>query len=503
MSAEQHAANVDMQYLGVELRDPPHSTSRALKYAIVIGLLILFAFDLRDAADFNVTYFYVVLILAALRLQSVRWVLGVTVASVVLNLFAARWSYIYRPDFTMRLALGHVEWAAFAQVPAGLLSYQTIAWQRKLDRANKRALRRLRAMYERERAARTAEQDARRRELAAAAELRAHAAELSRTIESEREARRREREALTERDHLRWLTEKFQRTLLPTLPLEIAGEWLSLKPFYQPAIQEMQMGGDFYDAIDMPNGMVGLVIGDVAGHGVEAAAQTALVTATLRAFATEDPLSPARVMARVNRALTLDHKFDVFVSVFYGVYDTETGMLRYANAGHEPPILIRDNGKCVGLESTGLVVGVEADVCFEESAVVLERGDCLVLITDGITEARNGGTGRMLGWPEAARIATRYREMVKRIPSRSIDGGQDTLGLAEALYREAVRFMGSGSSRARGLADDVALLTVVVLDHGKRREGLPASPTAADKNRPDAKPEHPTEGLRVGPEYRR
>jgi serine phosphatase RsbU (regulator of sigma subunit) len=225
----------------------------------------------------------------------------------------------------------------------------------------------------------------------------------------------------------------------------------------------MQMGGDFYDAMTLPNGMVGLVIGDVAGHGVEAAAQTALVTTTLRAFATEDPLSPGRVLARVNRSLTLDRKFEGFVSVFYAVFNPETFVLRFSNAGHEPPILIRADGCYVPLQSTGLVVGVEADVAYGEREVTLACGDYVVMITDGITEARSPGSRAMFGWTGAAGVAVRYREMMRQLPRRSGDDRRVEIDIAEAIYREALRFAGADEELGTGLSDDVALLTVAVL----------------------------------------
>ena len=222
------------------------------------------------------------------------------------------------------------------------------------------------------------------------------------------------------------------------------------------------MGGDFYDAMALPNGMVGLVIGDVAGHGVEAAAQTALVTTTLRAFANEDPTSPGRVLARVNRSLTLDHTFNGFVSLFYGVFDPDSTTLRFSNAGHEPPILIRADADCEPLGSTGLVIGVDVGAAYTERTVQLNEGDCLIMLTDGITEARSQATGQMFGWEGAANTAKNVRKTIRSLARGSADARVAEIDLAEAIYREALRFAGADGDAGQGLSDDVALLTVVV-----------------------------------------
>jgi serine phosphatase RsbU (regulator of sigma subunit) len=463
-SVDKRTSDADLQYLGIETDDPNQPGNLALEAIVVTLLGAVFILDIHHAANISITSLYVVVIFLAARLQRARWVVGVTIASLLLNLIAIRWHTLNPPvGWDMKSVLTDLALAAFAQVPAGFLAYQAIVSQRRLERTSKETARRQRAMYERERAARAAEHESRRRELLATDELRVHTENLKRSLENERQARRSEREAVVERDHLRWLTEKFQRTLLPTVPPEIAGGRLALGPLYQPAIQEMQMGGDFYDAMTLPNGMVGLVIGDVAGHGVEAAAQTALVTTTLRAFATEDPLSPGRVLSRVNRSLTLDRNFEGFVSVFYGVFNPETYELRYSNAGHEPPILIHTDAECEALESTGLVVGVDTSVAYAEREVKLACGDCLVMITDGITEARHPETGRMFGWKGAAKVAIKHREMVRQLPRRSGDDRQADFDLAEAIYRGALTFAGADGEQGPGLSDDVALLTVVVL----------------------------------------
>jgi serine phosphatase RsbU (regulator of sigma subunit) len=476
---DERVSEAELQYLGLELDDPDLPSDQfALKTVIVTALAILYVLDVKFSTEINITSLYVVVIFLALSLKRVRWVLGVTIASLVLNMCALRWDELYPPvGWSPKFAVNHLLMAAGAQVPAGILAYRSLVAQNSLNKTRAKTMNRQRVMYESERAARAAEQEARQREQQALEDLRLHAEELTRIIESEREARRREnearmqaREAMGERDYLRSLTEDFQRTLLPKIPPVLADGQLLLGSLYQPAIQEMQMGGDFYDAMALPNAMVGLVIGDVAGHGVEAAALTAFVTTTLRAFATEDPLSPGRVLARVNRSLTLDQHFDAFVSVFYGVYDPITGNLRYANAGHEPPILLHSDDSYDALDSTGLVVGVDTTALYEEREFALAAGDTIILLTDGLTEAREAETRHMLGWNGVARLAIEQRHELNDHADLSLNGPSQAapaLDLAHGLYQAAARYAGDGGGEigaGRGLTDDVALLVVVAAD---------------------------------------
>ena len=130
---------------------------------------------------------------------------------------------------------------------------------------------------------------------------------------------------------------------------------------------------------------------DVSGKGLEAAVQTAMLKYTLRGFALETPDDPARVLARVNDVLCSPmSSHDGFVTLFYGVLDTQTGEMVYANAGHEPPLFreaatgeVRPLPPC-----DGLAFGAMGGVAYEECRAALAPGDLLLLYTDGITEAR-------------------------------------------------------------------------------------------------------------------
>jgi sigma-B regulation protein RsbU (phosphoserine phosphatase) len=110
--------------------------------------------------------------------------------------------------------------------------------------------------------------------------------------------------------------------------------------------------------------------------------------ASVRAFANED--RPAHdVVSSANRALCRHGDLRRFVTLFYAVYNASTRLLRYTNAGHNPPFVVCRDGSFARLSTGGMVTGIFSDVCYEEGEVVLDPGDRLVLFTDGITEARS------------------------------------------------------------------------------------------------------------------
>jgi serine phosphatase RsbU (regulator of sigma subunit) len=149
------------------------------------------------------------------------------------------------------------------------------------------------------------------------------------------------------------------------------------------------MGGDFYDYIELPDGQIGLVIADVSGHGVPAAFFMAVARTNLRELAVRHT-DPGECLAQTNDALCAQNPLDLFVTVFYCILDPKSGVLRYANAGHNPPYVRRVAGPVESLNATGgLVLGVMQGVKYPTHTVQLLRGDQLVLYTDGVTEAFN------------------------------------------------------------------------------------------------------------------
>ena len=150
------------------------------------------------------------------------------------------------------------------------------------------------------------------------------------------------------------------------------------------------VGGDFYDFIPLPAGddgtRIGLVIADVADKGIPAALYMALSRTLVRSVATA-LIDPAATLERINRLLISDTRADLFVSVFYGVWEPEIGRIRYANAGHNPPILHTPGMQTQIIRPHGMVLGVDPNLSYDNYEVELPPGNTFVLYTDGVTEA--------------------------------------------------------------------------------------------------------------------
>jgi serine phosphatase RsbU (regulator of sigma subunit)/integral membrane sensor domain MASE1/anti-sigma regulatory factor (Ser/Thr protein kinase) len=189
-------------------------------------------------------------------------------------------------------------------------------------------------------------------------------------------------EARARREH--HIAETLQRSLLPDRLPEIPGVALAAR--YVPATADVQVGGDWYDVVPLPGGLIGLAIGDVAGHGLPAAATMGQLRMALRAYALQDP-SPASVMRGVHH-LVSQLPMPEMVTLMYLVYDPATRELRFTNAGH-PPTLVIAHGEYTYLQD-GLAppVGVTADATYAEVCHELPEGATLLLYTDGLVERR-------------------------------------------------------------------------------------------------------------------
>jgi sigma-B regulation protein RsbU (phosphoserine phosphatase) len=179
---------------------------------------------------------------------------------------------------------------------------------------------------------------------------------------------------------------KMQLLLLPQSTPQIPG-W-QFAAYYESA---WQVGGDFYDFIrleDDPHRLC-LVIADVTGQGVPAALYMAVARTLIRAE-TGRGHSAANVLQRVNELILSDNRSPLFLSALYAVLDVNTGVLRYASAGHNPPFCLRRaSGDVEELPAQGYLLGAFSDVSFSEEETVLAVGDALVLYTDGVSEARD------------------------------------------------------------------------------------------------------------------
>jgi sigma-B regulation protein RsbU (phosphoserine phosphatase) len=176
---------------------------------------------------------------------------------------------------------------------------------------------------------------------------------------------------------------EIQQMLLPSkLPqpdgVQIAGAW-------QPA---REVGGDYFDVIELDKDRVGICIGDVAGKGITAALLMANLQASFRAFATPEA-SPQMVCTKLNKFLCANIASGKFVTFFYAVLDADSRTLTYENAGHSPGHLLRSDGTAETLQGGGAVLGALPDWTYQSYTVQLQPGDMLLLSTDGITEAEN------------------------------------------------------------------------------------------------------------------
>lgn len=195
----------------------------------------------------------------------------------------------------------------------------------------------------------------------------------------------RRKDELYQREHR--IAEMLQQALMPTRMPERIDGW-SVAVRYQPALDEALIGGDFYDIIRLDEDRVGVLIGDVVGKGLVAAVRVAAVRYAVRSYAyIED--SPAKVMALTNEGLCREGADERNVlTAFFGVLDLRTNTLTYANAGHEPPIVRSARAEVTELDVTGPMLGILPEMGYSEKSVQLEVGDFIVLLTDGITEAR-------------------------------------------------------------------------------------------------------------------
>jgi hypothetical protein len=176
-----------------------------------------------------------------------------------------------------------------------------------------------------------------------------------------------------------------QRSLLPGSLPTVDGLRLAARSL--PGDAGRHVGGDWYDVITMPDGQVGLVVGDVAGHDLPAATAMGQLRNALRAYAVEE-VSPARVLARLNRLTTLLSTADMATCVF-AVLDPMSGHVRWSSAGHLPPLVTLPTGLARLLPGEpGLPLGVFEDATYTDGDLLLPAGDSLLLYSDGLVERR-------------------------------------------------------------------------------------------------------------------
>ncbi|MGE5543830.1 MAG: PP2C family protein-serine/threonine phosphatase, partial [Bacillota bacterium] len=147
-----------------------------------------------------------------------------------------------------------------------------------------------------------------------------------------------------------------------------------------------EVGGDFYDFFFIDDDHLFFTIGDVSGKGIPASLFMAVTKTLFRAEANRDT-GPQEVIYRVNNALCRDNDTGMFVTVFCGILETRTGRIHYANGGHNPPYVVRQDGSVENLAAGGIALGVIEGVSYKPQELVLKEGELLVMFTDGVTEA--------------------------------------------------------------------------------------------------------------------
>src|SRR5829696_8373539 len=239
-----------------------------------------------------------------------------------------------------------------------------------------------------------------------------------------------------ERERLEQELEVARRIQQASLPKEVPTleDW-QIVPYYQPA---REVGGDFYDFLDLADGRLGVVVGDATGKGVPAALMMASTRSTLRAVA-QACESPGDALRRVNDPLATDIPSNMFVTCFYAILDPKSASLSYANAGHDLPYLWH-GGDCEELRARGMPLGLMPGMSYEEKETTLESGDGALLYSDGLVEAHDP-KGEMFGFPRVrAQVAERDEER----------------SLGELLMEELYSFVGDGWEQE----DDITLLTL-------------------------------------------
>jgi sigma-B regulation protein RsbU (phosphoserine phosphatase) len=176
---------------------------------------------------------------------------------------------------------------------------------------------------------------------------------------------------------------EIQEALMPKQLPQIRG--CQLAASCQPA---RIVGGDYYDAIRLGESSIAIVIGDVAGKGMAAALLMSNLQAIVRAFA-HAGLEPQELCAKANQLIAATVAPGKYITFFYAVVDVARMRLDYCNAGHNPPMLKHSKGAMQALGEGGPVLGVFPNACYTGGTAELRPGDCLVLFTDGITEAMN------------------------------------------------------------------------------------------------------------------
>lgn len=254
--------------------------------------------------------------------------------------------------------------------------------------------------------------------------------ENARLFEETLEKQRLEEELLIARD--------IQKRLLPKACPELENYALAAIN-----LSSRQVGGDYYDCIEMDRHRYALCIADVSGKGVPASLLMANLQAGLHALV-QTGLRVEEMVAKINNLIFQNTAYDKFITFFLGILDLRDNTLTSVNAGHNPPFLFHADGSYELLEQGGLLLGMMPDVPYEKEMVTLRPGDCLVMFTDGVSEAQNG-RGEEFG-----------EERIERCVQEHLGGSAQ--GILDTLIKAVGDF-----SKGQPQTDDITVLLLKML----------------------------------------
>ncbi|MBV8551458.1 MAG: SpoIIE family protein phosphatase [Acidobacteriaceae bacterium] len=246
---------------------------------------------------------------------------------------------------------------------------------------------------------------------------------------------------LVEAEHAKKLLDReleraaeIQRRLLPGKAPDVKG--FDLAGYNAPC---RTVGGDYYDFLRYPDERIGLFIADVSGKGMPAALLMCSLQARIQVLF-QEPGRLREQVTRLNRITAANCPVNCFITLFTAILDPATGRIEYCNAGHNPPLLIHKNDEVERLAASGLVVGVLGDATYEEGTCALERGDVLLLFSDGLTEACDPDSGQEFGEERLITLLKKERD-------------QPSAKLIDSIRADVSLFAGAAAA-----ADDITIV---------------------------------------------